>query len=172
MSRNRYNSYCSQSPNDQYNNRSMSRNRYNSYCSQSPSDRYNTRNRSQSRNRSNDRFSRPQSRNRSRNRFNRSANCYDRSNSRNRDFNNSSTRIRNRSLSIRRFYPDFKPGFNCREDYDINKKSCSKCNDYYNTPKHHEFECGTFTKYSKTPCPSCRRGNHTENECNKLYTLN
>ena len=158
----------------------MSRNRYNSYRSKSPNDRHTTRSqnrysRSNSRNRSHNRFSRSNSRNRSHNRFNRSnsrndrsTDRYNRSNSRNRDSNNSSTRIRNRSLSIRRFYPDFKPGFNCREDYDINKKSCSKCNDYYNTPKHHKFECGTFTKYSKTPCPSCHRGNHTENECNNV----
>ena len=146
----------------------MSRNRYNSYRSKSPNDRYTTR--------SQNRFSRSNSRNRSQNRFNRSnsrndrsTDRYDRSNSRNRDSNNSSTRIRNRSSSIRRIYPSFKPGYNCRTDYDINNKSCTKCNDFFDAPKHQEFECAQFTVYSKTPCPQCRRGNHLKKDCDSLF---
>ena len=146
------------------NRRSYSRDRRSPSRSKSRDFRSNSR-----QSRSSSRYGRRKNRHFSRSASRHNSRSMSRSKSRNGRFSNYSSKIRNRSASVRRLYPDFKPGYNCRPDYDINKKSCTKCNDHFDAPRHHEFECSNFTVYSKTPCPSCRRGNHLPKECDKQF---
>ena len=149
-----YNKYRDRSQRHRYPNRSTSRSSSHHNTNRSRNYRY-------SRSRSN---TPAHSRNSSKHRHNRS-----------RSYNRSSTRspnrhhYRNRSSSLRKIYTKFHPGYNCRSDYQIkNGKNCSKCL----IKGHYEFECPNYLIYAGTPCPKCKQGNHTPQDCDKQFNLN
>ena len=72
---------------------------------------------------------------------------------------------RSHSSEIREDYPRFRPGRNCREDYNPYKyKFCRKCNPerHYG---HHEFNCKYFESYNDSNCKKCHNGFHFEQNC-------
>jgi len=84
---------------------------------------------------------------------------------RTRDGHNTRHFSRDHSAEIREDYPRYRPGKNCREDYNPYKyKFCSKCNldKHYG---HHEFNCEYFESFNDSNCKICHNGFHFEHNC-------
>jgi len=79
---------------------------------------------------------------------------------------------RDQCSEIREDYPRFRPGHNCREDYNpYNYKFCRKCNleKHYG---HHEFDCKYFESFNVSNCKRCRNGFHFVQDCDLDYEKN
>ena len=69
---------------------------------------------------------------------------------------------RTSSQEIRSICRRMDRGVNCRSDYDPSReKSCTKCT----TPRHHEFECDTYYRYTSKKCSACKKCNHFADKC-------
>ena len=84
---------------------------------------------------------------------------------RTRDGHNTGHFSRDHDAEIREDYPRYRPGENCREDYNPYKyKFCRKCNldKHYG---HHEFNCEYFESFNDSNCKICHNGFHFEHNC-------
>ena len=84
---------------------------------------------------------------------------------RTRDRHNMGHFSRDHNAEIREDYPRYRPGKNCREDYNPYKyKFCRKCNldKHYG---HHEFNCEYFESFNDSNCKICHNGFHFEHNC-------
>ena len=84
---------------------------------------------------------------------------------RTRDGHNTGHFSRDHTAEIREDYPRYRPGKNCREDYNPYKyKFCRKCNldKHYG---HHEFNCEYFESFNDSNCKICHNGFHFEHNC-------
>jgi hypothetical protein len=85
----------------------------------------------------------------------------------NRYSSNENRTHRNRSgsfdslLTYKQQFPNMVLGYNCRRNYDPERKYCTKCL----MRNHHEFACKTYNRINDIECNICRAGFHRPEEC-------